>query len=115
MLAYKYRFHRRNSINYLYKNGRSARHGAMSLRYLENRQEQSRLAVVVSRKVDKRAVVRNRIRRRIYEIARKNWDKINQGHDILISVFESKVAEMSAAELEKQVVEILRKAQLFQR
>ncbi|MDX1765323.1 MAG: ribonuclease P protein component [Candidatus Saccharimonadales bacterium] len=113
MLAYKYRFHRRNAINYLYKNGKSARSGPFQLRYIDNRHDHSRVAVVVSRKVDKRATVRNRIRRRIYEIIRANWDNLSPRKDILISVFEGGVADMPAAELQQEVLGLLKKAQLL--
>lgn len=115
MLNSKLRFHRRNDINALYKKGSSVRVGHLSMKFMPNNLEHSRFGVVVSKKVDKRAVVRNRIRRRIYEILRKNWDNISSGHDALISVFGSELAQQPAKDLEDSVLKILEKAQLFQR
>ena len=43
----------------------------------------SRFSFVVSKKVDKRAVVRNQIRRRLRELVRKNLDSINSGFDCI--------------------------------
>lgn len=86
----------------------------MSLRYAGSRSEDYRLAVVVSKKVSKSAVVRNRIRRRIYEIVRVHrkeaatpWPK-----DLVISVFEERIATMPAEELKTQVLKLLQKSGL---
>jgi ribonuclease P protein component len=61
------------------------------------------VAVVVSRKVHKSAVARNRIRRRIYAAARDNLSDINQPYDIIFMVFSDRILEEPAASLDKQV------------
>lgn len=67
------------------------------------------LAVVVSRKVNKSAVVRNRIRRRLYEqfrlIAKDKPAKMK--YDIVLSVYEDKLTTMPAAELRQVCLHIL--------
>ncbi len=72
----------------------------------------SRVAVVVSKKIDKRAVVRNRIRRRVYEIVRKQWNEIEQDYDLVITVFNVSVKDESHGELESQVSKLLKSAGL---
>ena len=113
MLKSLFRFHRRNAIQYVYKKGRSVRHGQLSLKFVANNRPESRFGVVVAKKVDKRAVKRNRIRRRIYEVLRKNWDGVSPGVDVLVTVFDKEVAAKPAAELEAEVLGLLKKAQLF--
>jgi len=49
------------------------------------------LAVVVSRKVHKSAVARNRMRRRLYEAVRQMEGSITQPHDVVITVFSEAV------------------------
>ncbi len=108
MLAKKYRFHRQNDVRRVYARGESSRSGPLGLKYLKQQSPgNSRLAVVVSKKIDKRAVVRNRIRRRIYEIVRKQWDEIEEGYDLVITAFNVSVATEKHSELERQVNKLL--------
>ncbi len=58
----------------------------------------------MSRKVSKSAVVRNRIRRRLYEIVRKNAAQIVEPYDLVLNVYGEEVAAMSHASLQKTVM-----------
>ncbi len=96
------------------KRGRTVRGQLLTLRYVRNnRQEVWRAAVVVGRKVNKSAVVRNRIRRRIYEIIRKNADLISEPYDLLISVYGDEVARMPHATLQRIVLDLLGRANVI--
>ncbi len=66
-----------------------------------------RVAVVVSKKVTKSAPKRNRIRRRIFEIIRKNGADYVKGSDVVIIVFNDKIALLPHAELNDAVLEVL--------
>lgn len=114
MLSIRNRFHRRGSINYVYRKGHTVRGEYLSLRHVQSRREDYRLAVVVSKKVSKSAVVRNRIRRRVYEAVRLQkkgsgdpWPK-----DLIISVFDERVASMPYEDLAAAVRHLLKKAGL---
>ncbi len=75
-----------------------------SLKYTKNaKREHYRLAVVVSKKVHKSAVVRNRIRRRVYEAVRRLENRINEPYDIVITVFHQNIATIPADEVDKLV------------
>jgi len=56
----------------------------LRVRYLPSTRTRSRFAVVVSAKVSKRAVVRNRIRRRIWAVIAASDFLIPSGLDIII-------------------------------
>ena len=73
----------------------------MSLTTLDNERGFTRVAVVVSKKVLKTAVGRNRIRRRIYEAVRRNFEDLPKNRDYIFSVFTKEVAAMPNRELEK--------------
>lgn len=60
--------------------------------------ETSRVVTVVSKKVSKRAVVRNRIRRRITGILREEWATVTPGYDIVITVRDD-VSKLAADQL----------------
>lgn len=67
MVARQYRFHGYNALKFVYQTGKTARTSSVLLRYGPNpRRQKCRVAVVVGKKVHKSAVVRNRIRRRLY-------------------------------------------------
>jgi ribonuclease P protein component len=73
---------------------------------VNGRRSTYRVAVVVSRKVHKSAVVRNRIRRRIYEVVRLNSDPLTQPYDIVLTVFSDTVATIPTTELTALVIKM---------
>lgn len=104
MLKKANRFHGYGSLRHVYRSGTTVRGPVTALKYLKNQHRQTyRLAVVVSRKVSKSAVVRNRIRRRIFEIVRGFESDLNGPYDLVITVFSESVADMPADQLSKQI------------
>src|ERR1700691_5736781 len=100
MISRQHRFHGYNSLNFVYRNGQTVRNQLISLKFIVNgRQTTYRAAVIVSRKVQKSAVARNRIRRRIYEIIRASEADITGNYDIVLTVFSEQVAELLPVEL----------------
>lgn len=98
----------------VYKHGNQVRSTHMSLKYLHNRKRQSyRAAIVVSKKVSKSAVVRNRIRRRLYEAIRAEQDQIKKPYDIVITIYNETVAQMPFIDLQKTVNQLLKKAKII--
>jgi len=114
MLAKRYRFHGYGSLKFLYNKGKISRARFCSLKFIDNpRREDSRLAVVVAKKVSKKAPIRNRIRRRIYEAIRLHWPMLKPGHDMIITIFDESVASVSPAELNRIIVQLLTQADLY--
>ncbi len=100
MISKSHRFHGLGSLRYVYRQGKTVRGPAISIKYYpDGRRKDYRLAVVVSKKVSKSAVVRNRIRRRVMEVVRLEADKMTGPYDIIITVFDEKVANMPHSEL----------------
>lgn len=82
-----------------------------AIKYTVNeRRKYYRAAVVVSRKVNKSAVVRNRIRRRIYEVLRKHQTDIAKPYDLVITVYHDQIGGMDAAELDRMISGQLKQA-----
>ena len=101
MLNKKYRFHSRGGVKYVYQKGKTVRGARMSLVFCDNTRGYTRIAVVVSKKVDKTAVGRNRIRRRVYEALRLNLEYIPKKRDYIFVVYSKDVGRMAFTELEK--------------
>lgn len=112
MLNKKYRFHSRGGVRYVYQKGKTVRTSKMSLIFAKNTRGFTRIAVVVSKKVMKTAVKRNRIRRRVYETLRKNMDLIPKGNDYIFVVFSPSVIDMPFNELEKLLGELVAEAKV---
>ena len=94
MLNRYHRFHGRGSLNRAYSRGQTVRGSLISLRYSPRPSNKPyRVAVVVSRKTHKSAVVRNRIRRRIYEHVRR-YENVPSSTDLIFTVFSEQVAKM---------------------
>jgi ribonuclease P protein component len=114
VISRKNRFHGRASLSKHYARSKSVRASAMALRFLENdRRREYRLAVVVSKKISKSAVVRNRIRRRLYENVRILSINFIAPYDLVLLVYDERLATMPADQLAQEVRKLAQKAGLI--
>ena len=114
MISRRHRFHGHNSLNFVYRHGRTVRGSLLTVKYaLNDRHGDYRVAVVVSKKVSKSAVMRNRIRRRIYEIIRLHEAAIDRPYDIVLTVFHERLAAMPSSELAELLHDQLQQAGLL--
>ncbi len=110
MFAKRNRFHGTAALRWVYKGGQQARGRHMAIRVRTQQNQATRVAVVVSRKVSKSAVVRNRIRRRLYEVIRTRLITESAGLAIVITVYDEALQTVAANELYKEVEYLLSKA-----
>lgn len=114
MLTKKLRFHGHGSLRFLYKNADAHRSRFFTVKAISNpHRKTSRFSVVVSKKVHKSAVGRNRIRRRIYEALRQELPNIVEHQDVAIIVTSSEVIVMPYAELTESLRDLLTQAGLL--
>ena len=110
MISRLNRFHGHGSLRYVYQHGQVVRGPLCSLKYVLNEKRKNyRLAVVVSKKVHKSAVRRNRIRRRLYESFRVQVANIPP-YDMVLTVFHEQIADMPSDELTAMVRAQLKQA-----
>lgn len=97
----------------MYQNGKTVRGPMSSLKFTPNpRRSDYRLAVVVSKKVNKSAVARNRIRRRLYEAVRKHDDGITEPFDMVLTVFDERLGTLPAEDLQTAITKQLKQAKI---
>lgn len=114
MLSFPFRFHGHGSLRYAYKNGQAVRSRLITIKYTKNdHRKNPRFAVVVSKKVHKSAVGRNRIRRRLYEIIRSEIPEFKSPHDVVVMVFSSEVLTLPHEELIETVKQLFTQADLY--
>ena len=112
MLSKIYRFHSRGGVRHTYKNGNTIRHPKISLVYSKSTRGKQRFAVVVSKKVLKSAVGRNRIRRRIYESIRLELPNLKTPMDCIFTVYNREVKDIEFAEMQQHISNLLKQANL---
>lgn len=114
MLSFTHRFHGHGSLRYVYKNGQAVRSRVLTVKYIKNpHRKHSRFAVVVSKKVHKGAVGRNRIRRRVYEVIREEFGRFHGVNDVVVLVFSNEIITMPAAELKESLRQLFSQAGLY--
>ncbi|WP_281673151.1 ribonuclease P protein component [Pseudoramibacter alactolyticus] len=79
--------------------------------YLKNRENTNRLGIIVSKKVSKRAVVRNKIRRRIREAYRLHRGDFKTGYDLII-IAKERCVSTTYAEIEHSLTHLFYKTKL---
>ena len=101
MIARKHRFHGHKSVTRV-RGGRLQSQG-FKVFYAKNHKGDYRMAVIVSKKTAKSAVVRNRIRRRFYESVRKQQLCTGKAIDVVFVVQYDTLASMPASELDAAI------------
>lgn len=94
MLEKKLRVRKQKEFDFIYKKGKKIKTRFSIVIFTPNDLDFNRFAFIVSAKVDKKAVVRNKIKRRLREIIRLNYVKFKKAFDfIVVALPQSKQAE----------------------
>jgi ribonuclease P protein component len=107
MLAKKYRFHSRGGVRYTYQKGKTIRTPKMSLVFNANSRGNQRFAVVISKKVIKSAVGRNRVRRRVYESIRSLLPEYTENNDCIFVIYSKDIKEIEFTKLQEIIKNLL--------
>lgn len=78
-----FRLKKGSEIKNVWSKGRGLKEGSLLVRSVENNLGHNRFGFVVPAKVSKKAVVRNKIRRRLSEIVRRMPQSSESGRDII--------------------------------
>lgn len=108
MLKKQYRLRRNADFRRIYRQSRSLSTKYLVLYPRKVKGSGIRVGFSVSKKVGK-AHVRNYYKRRLSEIIRRNFDKLQPGYD-LVFVARNPIVELTYGELEKNVVFLLKKS-----
>lgn len=99
MLAKANRLRESRDIVRTYKQGRYSSTAELTVNALQNKKLHSRAVVIISKKVAKKAVTRNLIRRRLQALFQSTWQTLAPGYDIVVTVRRD-ISGLSLAELE---------------
>lgn len=112
MLPKKYRLRLKKDFDRIFKEGKFAGQAFLTLGFVKNKLDISRLAVVVGKKVSKKAVIRNLIKRKAVEIIRLNLGQIKPGFD-LVFISKPEIAGKKYKEIETVALSLLKRAKVI--
>lgn len=106
------RISRNKDFDRVFKTGQSFYGQVLSLKAAKNDLDINRFGILISTKVSKKAVIRNRYKRQLREVMRQENAHLNQGYDIVFVVFPS-ILDKDYLELTKIVKKGLKKLSLY--
>ncbi|MFA6159878.1 MAG: ribonuclease P protein component [Parcubacteria group bacterium] len=87
--------------------------GEVFLKVRRNNSEETRVGFSIGIKFSPKAVERNRVKRQLREIFRKNIEKFKKGNDMMVSLKKGGKKEFLIDDLERDVLAVLKKAKLI--
>lgn len=113
MLPKANRLKKKKDIKRVLKEGETFKEDFLILKMIKNGLKNSRFAFIISQKISKKAVLRNKIKRRLRELVRLKIKKIKGGWD-LIFLGTPGLEEKDFWELEEVINKLFKKANLYE-
>ncbi len=84
MLPFENRIKKRKDFENIFKNGELLYSDILTVKFLKNNLSRTRFGFIVSKKISKKAVLRNSIKRKLREQIRLRLPNFKKGFDIII-------------------------------
>jgi len=84
MLAKQYRLRKNRDFESVFKKGKTLSGKYFFLKVQKNDLQINRFGFIVGKKITNKAVLRNKIKRRLREVVKENLDRVKLGFDIVI-------------------------------
>jgi len=95
----------------VYKYGKSYADKNLVFFILKNKEKKTRIGITTAKKINK-AVVRNKIRRRLKEIVRKNIKNIKSDYELVV-MCRVRGMESTYKDLEKSFIKLAKKTKIY--
>lgn len=112
MLASKNRLRKKKDIERVLREGKSLKQDFVILKVKQNTINIARFVFIVSQKVSKKAVVRNKVKRRLREIIKEKMDIIEKGIDVSLIAL-SGIEKNSFQEIKVSIEKLFKKAKII--
>lgn len=112
MLPQQYRLKKKKDFERVFKKGKGLKETFLFLKFKKNKLQESRFGFLVSQKVSKKAVERNKVKRRLRELIRLKLPEIKKGIDIVL-ITKPGLEKKNFQEMEEMVNKLFKKAKLF--
>lgn len=108
MLPKKLKIGSRGRTEQIFEKGRRINGRLFQFRFLAGRLPFCRFALILRKGTVKTAVLRNRLRRRVYEAVRRNLERAPRLCYDVVVLISTRTAKASYADIEKDIVYLLR-------
>ena len=108
------RLKNKKDIERIFKDGKGFKEDFLILKVVKNNSKNSRFAFVVSQKISKKATLRNKIRRRLNELARTKIKGFKKGMDLTLIALPG-LEEKDFWEIDETVNKLFKKAKCFEK
>ncbi len=108
MLADKNRLKKKKDFENILKKGRTFKEDFLVLKVIKNKEKKIRFGFIVSKKISLKAVVRNKVKRRLRESVKPKIELLKKGVDIVIISLPG-IREKSFKEIEKIIIKLLKR------
>jgi ribonuclease P protein component len=105
----------RKDIAEIFREGFFLNLGSISAKFRKNGMKNTRLGVFLGVKYSKKAVERNRIKRKIWAVIAKKQEKLKKGFDIAIMPSKKLSKDISPEDLDKLIQAFLEKSALIEK
>ena len=112
MLPKKNRLKKKKDFARVYRQGELIKGNFLIVKIIDNQLDYSRFGIVVSKKVSKKATVRNKAKRRLREAIRSVITEIKGGFDIIVIALEI-IQEKDFWQIKEELKKIFLRANLF--
>lgn len=112
MLPKENRLKKKKDFEKVAGKGRAAAGGFLVLKFVENGLDISRVGFVVSKKISNKAVIRNKVKRRLRSAIRALLPQLRQGYD-LVFFSRPSIESKDFQEIKEAVDELLKRARLL--
>lgn len=112
MLPKENRLHKDKEIKDLAKSGQTFFLPEMVLKFKQNKENITKAGLIISTKVDKKAVVRNRLARQLREALKEALPKLKSGYSVLI-IAKKGLLELKFENIKKQLDFAFTKTKLY--
>jgi len=115
MLPEPNRLQKEKDFEKVFKNGKGFNQTFLFLKAFNRKdEEESRFGFVVSTKVSKKAVDRNKLKRQLREITREKIEKLKDGYDVVV-VTQPGIQTQSFHQLKQNLFQLFKEADLIKK
>lgn len=112
MLLKQNRLKKKNDFDKVVKQGKYVSERFLILKFAENQLENTRIGFVVSKKISKKAVQRNKIKRRLREVCRQELSALKTGFDVIFFAKQS-INTGEFIDIQNTVKQLFKKSNLY--
>jgi len=108
MLKQQYRIRLQRDFDRIHNNHKKDGNKDLIIKYSPNNKDISRFAFIISNKISKKAVERNKLRRQMREVIRLKLDNIKPGYDVIFFA-KKNLINQDYKKIESSITHLLQK------